>query len=212
MAEIRPIDLVFTEAVKAAQTANGAREICDRPGMSRAFKADITPDLAAFVAERDSFYFGTASADGRPYIQHRGGTPGFLKVIDEHTLAFADYPGNKHYVTVGNLSENDRAFIFLMDYTNRRRIKVWGRARTVDDNPGLLEKLKSDDVPIPPERAVVFVVDAWNVNCQQYIRRRYAEEDVKRVVDALTRRIAELETEVETLRRASADVAAPPPA
>lgn len=212
MTDIRPIDMVFTEAVKAAQTANGARELCDRPGMSRAFKADITSDLAAFVAERDSFYFGTASADGRPYIQHRGGAPGFLKVVDERTLAFADYPGNKHYVTVGNLSENDRAFIFLMDYVNRRRIKIWGRARAVDDDLDLLAKLKSDDIPIPPERAVVFVVEVWNVNCQQYIRRRYAEEDVKRVVDALTQRIAELETEVKTLRRSTADIAVPPPA
>lgn len=209
MVETRPIDLVFTEAVKAAQTANGAREICDRPGMSHAFKADITPDLAAFVAERDSFYFGTASADGRPYIQHRGGAPGFLKVVDGRTLAFADYPGNKHYVTVGNLSENDRAFIFLMDYANRRRIKVWGRARAVDDDPGLLAALASDEIPMPPERAIVFVVEAWNINCQQYIRRRYAEEDVKRVVDALTQRIAELETEVETLRRSTADAGVP---
>jgi len=171
-------DVAFTPAVKAAQEAHGSRQAYARAMDRHDWEAEITPDLAAFIAERDSFYLGTASADGQPYIQHRGGPPGFLKVLDEHHLAFADYSGNKQYISLGNLSENPRAFIFLMDYPNRRRIKVWGRARFIGDDPELLEQVRDPDYRARPERVLVFEVTAWDVNCPQHITPRYTVEEV----------------------------------
>ena len=152
----------------------------------------VTEDLARFIGKRDSFYLGTASADGQPYIQHRGGKPGFLKVLDEKTLAFADFRGNRQYITAGNLSENDKAYIFLMDYPNRRRVKIWGRAKVVDD-PGLMARLTDADYDARPEQAVVFEVGAWDVNCPQHITPRYTEAEVEEIVAPLKRRVAELE-------------------
>ncbi|MCG8546170.1 MAG: pyridoxamine 5'-phosphate oxidase family protein, partial [Alphaproteobacteria bacterium] len=152
----------------------------------------VSPDLAAFIAARDSFYLGTASADGQPYIQHRGGKRGFLKVLDESRLAFADMSGNRQYISVGNLSENDKAYIFLMDYPNRRRIKIWGRARIVEDDPQLLNRL-ADDESGTPEHAVVFDITGWDVNCPKFITPRFTESEVNDLVRPLRQRIAELE-------------------
>lgn len=128
-------DVAFTPAVKAEQTRRGSRHGYARMEEKGGWSATITPDLAAFIAARDSFYLSTASADGQPYTQHRGGPPGFVKVLDERTLAFADFRGNRQYITAGNLSENPRAFIFLMDYPNRSRVKMWGRAKVVENAP-----------------------------------------------------------------------------
>jgi hypothetical protein len=137
-----------------------------------AHPVDVNRKLASFIAERDSFYLGTASLDGQPYIQHRGGPKGFLKVLDPRTLAFADYSGNRQYITVGNLRENDRAFLFLMDYERPRRVKIWGRMRVVEDDPELISRLVDPAYPANVERAMVFTIERWDVNCNQHITRR----------------------------------------
>ena len=137
-----------------------------------AHPVEVNRKLEAFIAERDSFYLGTASLDGQPYIQHRGGPKGFLKVLDPRTLAFADFSGNRQYITVGNLRENDRAFLFLMDYERPMRVKIWGRMRVVEDDPALLGRLADPTFPADVERALVFTVERWDVNCTQHIARR----------------------------------------
>lgn len=174
----RVSDVAFTPAVKAQQERLGTRHAYSRMEERGGWSDRITPDLAGFIAQRDSFYLGSASADGQPYIQHRGGPPGFLAVLDDHTLAFADFSGNSQYISIGNLSENDKAFLFLMDYPNRKRIKIWGTARFVEDDPALLERLVRPDYPGRPERAILFHVEAWDVNCPQHITPRYKIEEI----------------------------------
>ena len=160
----------------------------------------VTPDLATFIAERDSIYLATASADGRPYIQHRGGPKGFLKVLDDHTLAFADFSGNRQYITVGNLLENNKAFIFLMDYANQTRIKIWGKAEVIDDNPALVKTLTDTSYRGRPERVIRFHVEAWDVNCRQHIPQRFSKEDVQRTIQTLREQVAKLEAENAALK------------
>lgn len=191
-------ELAFTPAVKAQQERLGSREAMSRmETVSR--RTEIDPDLVQFVSARDSFYLGTASADGLPYIQHRGGPRGFLKVLDRETLAFADFGGNRQYITLGNLAENDRAFIFLMDYANRRRIKLWGRARVVEDDAELLAGLSDMDYGGRPERAIVFTLEAWDLNCTQHIPRLFGETEIAATILALKQRIGDLEAEVARL-------------
>ncbi|MFT7622960.1 MAG: putative pyridoxine 5'-phosphate oxidase superfamily flavin-nucleotide-binding protein [Myxococcota bacterium] len=167
-------DIAFSPAVKAAQEARGSRAGYARSLERRDWPDLITAELADFIAQRDSFYLGTASADGQPYIQHRGGPVGFLKVLDERRLAFADYKGNRQYISLGNLSENPSAFIFLMDYANRRRIKVWGIATFVEaaDDPALTAATADPTYPAAVERVLVFTVHAWDINCPQHITPR----------------------------------------
>src|SRR3954452_15568831 len=136
-----PSDVAFTPAVKAVQAVKGSRESYAR-AERRGWRTRVTPGLTEFLAGLGMFSLGPASAEGQPYIQYRGGSPGFLKVLDEKTLAFADFGGNRQYLTVGNLSENPRAFLFLMDYANQRRVKLWGTAKVVEDDPGLLDLLR----------------------------------------------------------------------
>jgi len=193
-------DVAFTPAVKAAQARNGSRAAYARMEEKRGWQNAVTPELAQFIAERDSFYIATASADGQPYIQHRGGPKGFLKVLDDRTLGFADFAGNRQYISLGNLSENDRAQLFLMDYANRRRIKIWGRARVVEDDPALVDRLMDPGYKARPERAFVFEVEAWDVNCPQHITPRYTEAEIAPVIARLQRHVAELETELANLR------------
>jgi predicted pyridoxine 5'-phosphate oxidase superfamily flavin-nucleotide-binding protein len=171
-------DIAFTPSVKAAQQRRGSRSGYALMEQKGGWSNEITPELAAFISQRDSLYLGTASADGQPYIQHRGGPKGFLKVIDDKTLAFAEFSGNRQYISVGNLDENDRAFIFLMDYPNRRRIKIWGRAEFVEDDPALLERLVEPAYGATIERALVFHLEAWDVNCPQHITPRFTEEEL----------------------------------
>ncbi len=192
-------DIAFTPAVKAWQARLGSRAGYARMAEKRDWSDSVTPDLAAFLAERDSFYLATASADGRPYIQHRGGPAGFLKVLDDKHLAFADFGGNKQYISAGNLSENNRASIFLMDYANRQRIKLWGRARVVEDDAALLERLADPAYRATPECAVVFEIEAWDVNCPQHIARRYTDDQIAPALAKLQARIDELEAEVKEL-------------
>ena len=193
-------DIAFTPSVKAIQTRKGSRDAYARMESKGGWKNTITNDLATFIAARDSFYLSSASADGQPYAQHRGGKVGFLKVLDERTLAVADFRGNRQYITAGNLAENDKAFIFLMDYANRRRIKVWGRARVVEDDPALMARLVDPDTDAEPDQAIVFDVEAWDVNCPQHITPRFTQDEVTATVAALEQRIAELEAELAGLR------------
>ena len=195
-------DVAFTPTVKAVQERLGSREAYARMEELGGWQSEITPDLARFIAERDSFYLGTASADGQPYIQHRGGPKGFLKVIDERTLAFADFAGNRQYVSMGNLAENPKAFLFLIDYPNRRRIKIWGRAEVVEDDPALLRQLIDADYKARPERVFRFRVEAWDVNCRQHITRRFTEDETGTLLRQLRERIATLEAELRSKRLA----------
>jgi uncharacterized protein len=189
-------DIAFTPAVKAIQERMGSRESYANMDLRGGWNNVVTDDLAAFIAARDSIYVGTASAEGRPYIQHRGGPPGFLKVLDEHTLALPDFIGNKQYISMGNLVENDKAFLFLMDYAERRRIKIWGRAEFVEDDPSLLERVTMPDYSGRPQRVFRFHVEAWDVNCPQHIPRLLSERQVEARERVLRDRIAELEAQL----------------
>jgi predicted pyridoxine 5'-phosphate oxidase superfamily flavin-nucleotide-binding protein len=188
-------DVAFTPAVKSIQDAKGSRNGYARMEENSGWETGITDQLIAFIGGQDSFYFGTASADGQPYIQHRGGPRGFLEILDEKTLAFADFQGNRQYITSGNLSENNKAYIFLMDYPNRRRVKVWGQAR-VSDDPDLISRLSASHYRGKPEQAIVFQITAWDVNCPQHITPRFSTEEVEEMVAPLTHRIAELEAQL----------------
>ena len=192
-------DIAFTPAVKAEQERLGSRKAYARMEQKGGWNDTVTDKLADFLTARDSLYLATASADGQPYIQHRGGPPGFIKVLDEKTIAFADFSGNRQYISTGNLSENDRAYIFLMDYPNRRRFKLWGHARIVEDDPALLERLADPDYGAVPERAIVFEIEAWDWNCPQHITPRYSEGELADIVGPLKARIGELESALEAL-------------
>ncbi len=181
--------IAFTPAVKAAQEQRGARETYTRFEQNGPENDTVTPEIEDFIAQLDGFYLGTVSSNGYPYIQFRGGSPGFLKVLDNKTLGFADFKGNIQYVTVGNLSENNKAFLFLMDYRHRKRLKIWGRATYVEGDPQLIERLKVPGYEAETERAILFHIEAWNWNCPQHIPIRYSQQEV----DVLQARIAELE-------------------
>jgi predicted pyridoxine 5'-phosphate oxidase superfamily flavin-nucleotide-binding protein len=164
----------------------------------------VTPELAAFIAEQDTAFLGTASAAGAPYIQHRGGPKGFIKVLDEKTLGFADYRGNRQYITLGNLSENDRAFLFLIDFSRRQRIKLWGRARVIEGDDALIATLFDDGYKARPERVILFTMEAWNENCSQHITARLSESEIERLLGTVQERIAALQAENARLRAALA--------
>lgn len=187
-------DVAFTDTVKTIQDRKGSRNGYAKMEAKGGWQDRVTPDLAAFIAARDSFYLATANADGQPYIQHRGGRPGFLKVVNDRTLAFADFTGNRQYISQGNLLDNSKAFIFLMDYANRRRVKIWGTARVVEDDPVLIQSLTDTDYADgTPEQAMVFEITAWDINCPQHITPRFTEADIARAVEPLHARIRELE-------------------
>lgn len=199
----RPSDIAFTPAVKAIQERKGSRRSYANMEEIRGWQTTVTPELAGFLADLDMFYLGTASAAGQPYIQYRGGSPGFLRVIDERTLGFADFGGNRQYITLGNLSENPRAFIFLMDYANSRRVKLWGTAKVIENDPAFVERLHDPSYPGQPERAVLFTLEAWDVNCRQHIHPRFSQRQIAPVVEKLQHRVQELEAELVELRRTS---------
>jgi predicted pyridoxine 5'-phosphate oxidase superfamily flavin-nucleotide-binding protein len=195
-------DIAFTPSVKAVQERRGSRRGYAHMEAKGGWATSVSPDLAAFIAEVRSFYFATASKDGQPYIQHRGGPQGFLHVLDGKTLAFADFSGNRQYITTGNLAENSRAFIFLMDYANRRRVKLWGTARVVEDDPEVMQRLTVEGYSGRPEQVIVFTLEAWDINCPQHIPQMVFVEDIKEAVDKLNDRIAQLEQENAELRAA----------
>lgn len=191
-------DIAFSPRVKAIQSERGSRKQYEK--MDWADR--ISPDIAAFIAERTSFYLATASAEGQPYIQHRGGPKGFLHVLDDRTLAFADFAGNRQFITTGNLAENDRAQIFLMDYANRTRVKIWGRAHVSNDKT-LLARLMPPDYRARGEQVIVFDVAAYDVNCPQHIPQKFDAPDVAAALDHLKSRVSELEAEIATLKAES---------
>jgi predicted pyridoxine 5'-phosphate oxidase superfamily flavin-nucleotide-binding protein len=195
-----PSDVAFTPAVKAAQAERGSRDGYARVERGRGWRTAVTDDLREFLADLDMVYFATATAEGQPYVQYRGGPPGFLKVLGDRTLAFADFGGNRQYLSVGNLSENPRAFIFLIDYAHARRVKLWGTARVVEGDAELLARLADPSYPASVERAIVFDLSAWDVNCPQHIHRRFSREQVAPLVEELRSRVAELEAENRRLR------------
>jgi predicted pyridoxine 5'-phosphate oxidase superfamily flavin-nucleotide-binding protein len=194
-------DIAFTPAVKAQQEKRGSRAAYARMEQNGGWSDRVTPDLAQFLSTVRSFYLSTASASGQPYIQHRGGTSGFLKVVDEKTLGFADYSGNRQYITLGNLAENPKAFIFLMDYARRIRIKLWGTAEVVENDDALLAKL-SEGANAAPQRSILFHVEAWDRNCPQHIPQLVPVEAVQSMVEDFESRIEDLEAEIERLRAA----------
>lgn len=165
-------DVAFTHAVKRAQAERGSRDGYERVIQRRDWPDTISDSLAEYIKERDSAYLGSASRDGQPYVQHRGGPPGFIKVLDERTLAFAEYSGNRQYISLGNLSENDQAFLFLMDYANRKRVKLWGRARFIEGDAMLERQVRDADYPAKVERVLLFRVTAWDSNCPSHITPR----------------------------------------
>jgi len=193
-------DVAFTPSVKAIQAQRGSRQSYARIEERGGFRTTITADLAHFLAEVDTAYLATATAEGQPYAQHRGGPPGFIRVIDDYTLGFADFTGNRQYLTTGNLAENDKAFLFLMDYAHRRRIKLWGRARVVTDDQALIEGLMPADYQARPEQAIVFTVAAWDMNCPQHIPAKLDAIKVTAAFLKFEADIAALEAENAELR------------
>jgi predicted pyridoxine 5'-phosphate oxidase superfamily flavin-nucleotide-binding protein len=194
-------DVGFTPAVKAVQTAKGSRQ--GYAGMEErgSWETRIPPDLAEFIGLQTSVFLGTASAAGQPYIQHRGGPPGFLVVLDDKTIAFADFAGNRQYITLGNLTENPKAFLFLIDYRNRQRVKIWGEARVVEDDPALLKKLKPDGYRPRVEQAILFTAAAWDSNCPQHIPQRLEVAEVTAILAERDQRIEALTKELDRLRK-----------
>lgn len=192
-------DIAFTPTVKALQAARGSRASYARMEERGGFRTEITDDLADFIATVDTAYLATTNAAGQPYAQHRGGPKGFIRLIGPSTLAFADYTGNKQYITTGNLAENDKAFLFLMDYAHRRRIKLWGRARVVTGDAVLIDGLMPEDCRAKPEQAILFDVAAWDINCPQHIPVKIDATDVAETVGRLEARIAALEAENSAL-------------
>ena len=195
-------DIAFTPRIKAIQAERGSRAAYARQEQKGGWPTTVTPDLAQFLAEVRSFYLGTATPDGQPYIQHRGGPPGFLHVLDDRTIAFADFKGNRQFITQGNLQDNDKAYIFLIDYATAHRIKIWGTARVIEDDPALTERLMPKDYKARPEQTIVFTIAAWCGNCRQHIPQRFEAEDVARALQERDTRIAELEAEIAQLRAA----------
>ena len=193
-------DVAFTPTVKAIQARKGSRKSYAHVEENGGWRTEVDDDLAAFLAETNSLFLATASADGQPYMQHRGGPKGFVKVLDKHTLAFADFSGNRQYITQGNLAENPKANIFIMDYAHRRRVKLWGTARVVEDDAALLASLMPAGYKARPEQVIVFTIAAWDTNCPQHIPQKFDAGDVAAALAARDARIDELEAEVAAMR------------
>lgn len=192
-------DRVFTPVARQAQAERGSANAYERR-IAEGFPDRITPELAKFIGEQDTVFLATATKDGAPYVQHRGGPKGFIKIIDDRTLGFADYRGNRQYITLANLSENDRAFLFLLDPARRQRIKLWGRARIVENDPELVQRLFDGRYKARPERALLFTIEAWDVNCSSHIVARFTEAEIEEAFEAVKAKMIELETENARLR------------
>jgi predicted pyridoxine 5'-phosphate oxidase superfamily flavin-nucleotide-binding protein len=198
-------DVAFTPTVKAIQARKGSRRGYAKMEQRGSWETRITPELAAFIAGQTSVFLATASADGQPYIQHRGGPAGFLRVLDERTIGFVDYAGNRQYITQGNLADNPKAYLFLIDYAHRRRIKIWGEARVVEGDAALMAKLMPEGYEARPEQVILFTVSAWDSNCPQHIPQRFDAEDVAAALAERDTRIAQLEAEIKSLRGTPVD-------
>lgn len=193
-------DVAFTPTVKAVQAKHGSRRAYEKMERSGGFATALDEGLVDFIGEQRSFFLATANREGQPYIQHRGGPPGFLRVLDPHTLAFADLSGNRQYISVGNLADNDKVHLFLIDYTHRQRVKIWGTAKVVEDAE-LIRQVMPGGVRARGERAIVVSVTAWDANCPQHIPLRLEAEVVEKALAERDQRIAELERQVAALQR-----------
>lgn len=193
-------DIAFTPTVKAIQSRKGSRNGYARMEQGGGWQSEITPELESFIAQQTSFYLATASADGQPYIQHRGGPAGFLRVLDAQRIAFVDFAGNRQYISSGNLAENRKAHLFLMDYAHRQRIKIWGEAQVVEGDAALTAQLMPRDYAARAEQVIVFTVKAWDANCPQHIPVRLEARDVQRALDMRDARIRELEAALARLQ------------
>jgi len=193
-------DVAFTGSVKALQMKKGSRKSYARMEENGAWATTITPDLATFIAAQTSIFLATANTDGQPYIQHRGGPAGFLRVLDDRTVAFVDYAGNRQYITSGNLADNPKAYLFLIDYAHRRRIKIWGTARVVEGDDKLIAKLMPEGYKARPEQVVLFTIAAWDSNCPQHIPQRFEAADVAAALAERDARIEKLEAELRALK------------
>lgn len=193
-------DIAFTPTVKEIQSRKGSRRGYARMEEGGSWQTVITPGLAAFIAEQTSIFLATANKDGQPYIQHRGGPAGFLHVLDEKTIAFADFAGNRQYISQGNLAENPKAYLFLIDYAHRRRIKIWGEARVVEGEADFTARLMPEGYKARPEQVMLFTVFAWDSNCPQHIPQRFEAADVAGALAERDDRIKALEAEIERLR------------
>ncbi len=193
-------DIAFTDSVKALQGKNGSRKAYAQMEGNGSWATTITPDLASFIAAQTSMFLATANADGQPYIQHRGGPAGFLRVLDDKTIAFVDYAGNRQFITRGNLADNSKGHLFLIDYANRRRIKIWGTARVVEGDAELIAKLMPANYKARPEQVVLFTISAWDANCPQHIPQRFEAADVAAALAKRDGRIERLEAEIRQLK------------
>ena len=198
-------DVAFTPSIKEVQARKGSREAYRRMEERGSWQTRITPDLAAFIAAQTSVFLATANAEGQPYIQHRGGPPGFLKVLDDKTVGFVDFSGNRQYITQGNLADNPKAHLFLIDYAQRQRIKIWGEARVVEGDAELIAKLMPEGYKARPEQVILFTVSAWSANCSQHIPQRFDAADVAAALASREQRIAALEAEIARLRAAAGE-------
>jgi uncharacterized protein len=194
-------DVAFTDVVKAIQSRKGSRSAYERMERSGSWERSITAELKTEIEAQVSVFLATANADGQPYIQHRGGPAGFLRVLDDQTIGFADFTGNRQYITQGNLEQNPKVHLFLIDYANRRRIKIWGTARVVEGDEALVQRLMPMEYRARPEQVLLFTVTAWDVNCPQHIPQRFEAADVEAVIESRDQRIAALEAEVKRLRQ-----------
>jgi uncharacterized protein len=194
-------DIAFTPTVKALQSRKGSRRAYAHMEEAGSWQTQITPELEAFIAEQRSVFLATVNAEGQPYIQHRGGPPGFLRVVDERTLGFVDFSGNRQFISTGNLAENPKAHLFLIDYRQRKRVKIWGEARTVSASAELLARLMPKDYKAKAEQVLLFTVAAWDANCPQHIPLRYEADEVLATLQEKDRRIEALENELAQLRQ-----------
>jgi predicted pyridoxine 5'-phosphate oxidase superfamily flavin-nucleotide-binding protein len=195
-------DVAFTPSVKAVQARKGSRRGYASMEQRGSWETSITPELARFIEGQISVFLGTASKDGQPYIQHRGGPPGFLKVLDASTIGFADFSGNRQYISQGNLSDNPQAVLFLIDYSLKQRVKIWGTARIVEGDPKLIARLMPEGYKARPEQVILFTVTAWDANCPQHIPLRFEAAQVAAMLAEREQRIKALEAELEQLRPA----------
>lgn len=206
-----PSDVAFTPSVKAIQTRRGSRGSYERMERKGGWQTKITADLERFIEAQTSIFLATANAQGQPYIQHRGGPAGFLRVLDDRTIGFVDFAGNRQYITLGNLADNPKAHLFLIDYAQRRRVKIWGEARIVENDAGLVERLMPAGYTARPEQAILFTISAWDANCPQHIPQRFEAEKVAAAIAERDERIRRLEAEIERMRQIlSADGARTP--
>ncbi len=193
-------DVAFTPAVKAIQSRKGSRRAYALQEQNGSWATSITSDLRSFIEAQTSVFLATANASGQPYIQHRGGPAGFLRVIDEQTIGFVDFAGNRQFISAGNLSENPQAHLFLIDYAAQRRVKIWGRARIVEGDENLTRALTPDNYKARAEQVLLFTVTAWDANCPKHIPQRFEAADVAAALDVRDKRIAELERELAELK------------